>query len=372
MKNGRHIVIDARIRPSGTGRYVDRLLAHLQTIDSTNDYTILLRNDDSWTPEAANFKVKHVGFPQFSFNPWDQIAFPWILYRLKPDLVHFSMTQYPLLYFGKIVTTTHDTTMLYYTHKKDKPAFYHWLKEQGYKLLLWAGHRKAKKIIVPTYAVKKDLVRHQHFTLPKIEVTLEATEPPLGITASRLEDLASDEQFIAYVGTNFPHKNNRALIDAFEYLAKKHPKLKLVFVGKIEFFYEQLIDYARTKTHLFDRVKFVGYITDEELKWVYQNAKVYAFPSLSEGFGLPGLEAMTHGLAVVASDIPTLKEVYGDAAHYCDPFDTKSIAKAIDEVLCDQNLRKDLIRKGHARVKLFSWKRMAQQTKKVYEYVLAD
>ncbi len=372
MKNPRHIVIDARIRPDSTGRYADRLLAHLQNIDSTNNYTVILRKDDDWEPEAPNFKVKRVGFPQFSFNPWDQIAFPWILYRLKPDVIHFCMTQYPLLYFGNIVVTTHDTTMLYHTHKKDRSALFHWLKDRGYRLLMWAGHRKAKKIIVPTYAVKKDLVKHQRFTLPKLEVTHESSEPPLPVTAQKPELMEPDDEFIVYVGTAFPHKNRKRLIDAFEYLANKHPKLKLVHVGKIDFFYEEVVEYARTKTHLYDRIKFLGFVSDEELKWVYQSAKLYVFPSLMEGFGLPPLEAMNHGLAVVASDIPVLREVLEDATVYFDPEDPKDIAKVVHEVLSDDAKRKELIRRGNKQIKKFSWERMAQETKKIYEDALAD
>ena len=373
MKNGKHIVIDARIRPTSTGRYVDRLMEHLQDIDTTNHYTVILGKDDKWKPKAKNFKVKRVGFPQFSFNPWDQIAFAWILYRLKPDLVHFSMTQFPLLYFGNLITTTHDTVMLYHTHKKNKSAIYHWIKEQGYKLLLWQGHRKAKKIIVPTNAVKKDLVRHQRFTLPKIEVTYESTEPPLKAKAKRPEGMNEGDEFITYVGTNFPHKNNQSLVDAFEFLSKKHPKLLLVFPSKIDFFYEQLISYINTeKPDLKDRIRFLNFVSDEELKWVYENAKVYVFPSIGEGFGLPALEAMAHGLPVASSDIDVLQEVYGDAVLYFDALDPKDIARSVHRLLIDKELRKVHIDRGHERVKRYSWHRMAQETKKIYESALAD
>src|SRR5882672_12265482 len=105
-----HIVIDARIRRSSTGRPIDRLVEQLQDLDHANRYTILVQPDDDWHMRAGNFQTVPCPFAQFSFNPLDQIKFAWQLYRLRPDLVHFTMTQQPLLYFGNIVTMTHDLT----------------------------------------------------------------------------------------------------------------------------------------------------------------------------------------------------------------------------------------------------------------------
>ncbi len=111
----KHIVIDARIRRSSTGRYTDRLVTHLQTIDNENRYIILVEADDNWQMSNQNFSTIKVDYRQFSFNPVQQIGFARLLYKLKPDLVHFTMTQQPLPYFGHIVTTTHDLTMFRHT-----------------------------------------------------------------------------------------------------------------------------------------------------------------------------------------------------------------------------------------------------------------
>ena len=121
MTKPKHIVIDARIRRSTTGRYTDRLIEHLQKIDSFHRYTILVQPDDPWQPKAKNFTSLPCPYPQFSLNPLHQLGFAWQLYRLKPDLVHFTMTQQPLLYFGAIVTTTHDTTMYYFVRRGSTP-----------------------------------------------------------------------------------------------------------------------------------------------------------------------------------------------------------------------------------------------------------
>ena len=166
-----HIVIDARIRRSSTGRYTDRLVEHLQKIDHNNQYTILVQPDDPWKLVASNFTCVHCPFPQFSFNPINDIRFSMLLRRFKPDLVHFSMTQQPVSYLGTIVTTTMDLTMLRFTRPGKSPLPIFWAKMAGYRFLFWAAHRKSRAIITLTNFVKKDLIAYHPFTKKKISVT---------------------------------------------------------------------------------------------------------------------------------------------------------------------------------------------------------
>jgi glycosyltransferase involved in cell wall biosynthesis len=112
-------------------------------------------------------------------------------------------------------------------------------------------------------------------------------------------------------------------------------------------------------------------VSEGELRWLYEHCAAYVFPSLSEGFGLPGLEAMVHGAPVVSSNATCLPEVYGDAAHYFDPLNVDDIARKITEVLDNQALRNNLIARGHAQAATYSWRRMAEQTLAVYEACLA-
>jgi glycosyltransferase involved in cell wall biosynthesis len=366
--NKRHIVIDARIRNSSTGRYMDRLLEHLQTLDTENRYTVLLDPKDPWEATAKNFSTKVCKYKRFSFNPLDQVTLGWYLHSLKPDLVHFGQTpQEPLFYFGKRVTTTHDLSMLRFVRPGRLPIWAHWLRMAGYRVTFWASHRQANRIIVPTEFVAKDLVEHYPFTKNKITVTLESTEPPLPVTGMALVGVS--KPFIFHVGSPFPHKNIERLIEAFEQLSEKYPELQLVLPGKKEHYFEQLqkqVDASPAK----ERIVIPGFVSDGELKWLYENAEAYVLPSLSEGFGLPGLEAMTHGCALVSSNATCLPEVYGDAAHYFDPKDVNDMTQKISEVLDNKQLRKDLIKKGKAQVKKFSWQRMAEQTLEVYKKVL--
>ena len=362
-----HIVIDARNRRASTGRYTDRLIQHLQIIDTVNRYTILVQPDDEWKSTNPNFSAVPCRFQQFSFNPLDQIKFSRQIYSLKPDLVHFTMTQQPLFYFGNIVTTTHDLTMLRFTRPSRFPAWLHAIGMGLYRFLFWWAHKKSKKIIVPTNFVANDLADYQPFTKSKIVVTYESTEPPMAVAASPLAGVGNP--FIFHVGAPLPHKNIERLIQAFNILKQTHPDLQLVLPGKIkDVFLADLNTWIATSPHK-DSIVVPGFISDPELKWLYENAECYTLPALSEGFGLPGLEAMAHNCALVSSNATCLPEVYGDAAHFFDPLSVDDMAQKIGEVLDDPQLRKDLIAKGQEQITKYSWRRMAEQTLAVYKGV---
>lgn len=365
----KHIVIDARSRPSSTGRYVDRLLEHLQKLDNKNRYTILLRPGDNWQPSAQNFRAVTTYHKQFSFNPLDQITFAWFLYRLKSDLVHFGMTpQEPLFYFGKRVTTTHDLTMLRYTRAGKLPGWLHALRMIGYKLLFWWSLRIARHVIVPTHFVADDVGRKYPFVKPKTTVTYEASEPPLKDKAEKLKDVS--HPFIMHVGSPFPHKNIERLVKAFEILKSQHPKLQLVLVGKKEQYFEKLERDIVSQSPAKEDIIIAGFVSEAQLKWLYENARAYVLPSLSEGFGLPGLEAMAHGCPVVSSNATCLPEVYDDAVIYFDPKNVEDIADKVHDILDNPSLRQVLIKNGRTQLKKYSWKRMAEQTLAIYSNVL--
>lgn len=366
----KHIVIDARSRPSSTGRYVDRLMEHLQEIDNENRYTVLLRPGDKWKPTSKSWTVKECKYKQFSFNPLDQLFYALYLYRLKPDLVHFGMMpQEPAFYFGTRVTTTHDLTMLRFVRPGKLSVWLHHVRMVGYRILFWWSLRLDKQIIVPTKFVKGDLVEHYGFTKKKVHVTYESCEPSLAIDSEQPRDLM--EPFIMHVGSPFPHKNIERLVMAFEVLKQTNPKLQLALIGKKEHYFEELQKWAKQESPVYNSIHFTGFVSDPELKWLYQHAEAYVLPSLSEGFGLPGLEAMAHGCPVVSSNATCLPEVYEDAAHFFDPNNLEDIAAKTGEVIRDKDLRKKLIHNGYVQLKKFSWKKMAQQTLEVYKKALA-
>lgn len=360
----KHIVIDGRIRRSSTGRYIDRLVEHLQDIDRENNYTILVAPDDNWKMHSPAFKTIPSPFPQFSLHPLNELLFAWQLYRLKPDLVHFTMTQQPLLYFGTIVTTTHDLTMFHFVRRGATPALLFWLKMRLYRFLMWWSHRKSKAILVPTHTIAKELAALQPFTRSKTVVTYEASGVPLTIPPKQPKRVSGD--FIMYLGTAFPHKNLPALITAFDILHTTYPTLKLLLCGKREKHYEELEAWAKNHPS-YKQIIFYGFMPDAEVRWAYHHCRAFVQPSLMEGWGLPVLEAMAEGAPCVSSDASVMPEVYGQAALYCNAKNPTDIAAKIRQVIEDKTLRQKLIAAGYAQVKKYSWTKMAAETNAVYK-----
>jgi glycosyltransferase involved in cell wall biosynthesis len=359
------IAIDAREYTTGTGRYMFRLLQYLETIDTQHQYLILLQPKDMDVYDFKNPNFKKVACPHKEFTFDEQIGFKRQLDQLKPDLVHFGMVQQPVWYRGTVVTTMQDLTTLRFDNPAKNPLIFR-AKQQVYK---WVNKRAAKKsaaIITISEFVKQDIINFTGVNPDKITVTYEAADP---ITDAP-EPVAAlqDKQFIMYVGRPLPHKNLWRLIEAFQQLQVQHPKLVLALAGKKDSLYQAIEDLVKSQG--IKNVVFTDFVSEGQLRWMYEQCAAYTFPSLSEGFGLPALEAMAHGAPVVSSNATCSPEIYGDAAHYFDPLNVQSMADAINEVLTDADLRKQLIAAGQVQVKKYSWKRMAEQTLSVYDAVL--
>ena len=358
------IIIDGRmITWTGIGRYTSELIANLAATDHENQYIILLQQHDfdTWTPPAGNFEKIPVDIVPYSVAEQRQLGS--IVKRLQPDLVHFPHFTVPQGYNLPFVVTIHDLTLIdYSTNRSTGPLqkLRYAAKQQAMKVVLKHAIAKSTAIITPTNYVKQQLIERFGVAESKVTVTYEAGE--LTTTKAVPYEQIGDHKLILYVGNAYPYKNLERLVEAFGLLG--NPDYKLVLVGKRDYFYEQL-EALVTKKQI-KNVVFTGYATDGELAWLYQQATAYAFPSLSEGFGLPGLEAMAYGLPVVSSNATCLPEVYGEAAHYFDPLDTRDMAAKLAEVLDDDQLRGRLVKAGTARLKDFSWERMAKQTLEVY------
>ncbi len=175
--------------------------------------------------------------------------------------------------------------------------------------------------------------------------------------------------FILYVGNYYPYKNVGRMIEAYAKSDAHARGLKFVIVGGTDYFRQQL-DNLVDHLGLNQAVIFAGRVSDEQLAALYQHAELYVFPSLSEGFGLPGLEAMTHGTPVLSSNATCLPEVYGDAAEYFDPLDTTDMQTKLDSLLNDPKRLKELSVAGFSQSSHFSWSQMARLTLAVYKEAL--
>ncbi len=364
------IVIDARELRTTTGRYVERLLHYLQEIDTdkSHRYIVLLKPKDmgGWEPTNKNFTKTVCTSKEFTFTG-EQLGLLWQLNEIGGDLVHFPMAQQPILYNKPVVTTMQDLTTLRFVNPSKNPIIFK-IKQSAYKWVNIVAARKSVALITPSEFVKDDVARTLSVNSRKITVTYEAGDS-IQDAPEPLEEFEG-KQFIMYVGRPQPHKNLERLIEAFATLKQSHLGLHLVLVGKKDVLYRRL-EQETTRNGVPD-VHFTDFISDGSLRWLYEHCAAYVFPSLSEGFGLPGLEAMAHGAPVVSSDATCLPEIYGDAAHYFDPTDVTAMAAAIGDVIDSPKLRAKLIANGKARVKTFSWKRMAEQTLDVYVQALAE
>lgn len=369
-----NILIDGRgINKTGIGRYIENTLRELLKIDKNNTYSLLVMTDDlkNISLKADNLNLIKTDIEWFGVK--EQTELLRTINEIKPDLVHFTNFNFPVAYKGKFVITIHDLTLLHFKNFRSsiaKKALY-LLKDQVMRnLVLRKGLAKSKCILVPSEYVKQDVVKTFGVKKNKITVTYEAADKDFASPAINLKDKNINKPFILYVGNAYPHKNLERMILAFGELTTKYlMDYQLIIAGKKDSFHE-VLEQAVSESGLNDRVIFTGYVSDRELAGLYKKADLYVFPSLSEGFGLPPLEAMSHGLPVASSNATCLPEILGDAAVYFNPRNISDIAKAMTAVLNDEKLSKKLSKAGLSQAKKYSWKKTAKNTLDIYQKAL--
>lgn len=370
------IVIDARMyQESGIGRYIRNLLNNLKKLDERNEYFILhLKSDYDRLVYHNNFHKVAADFRWYGLD--EQIKIPRLLNKLKPDLVHFPHFNVPIFYKGKFIVTIHD--LIHQHFRMDRatrlnPLTYK-LKQLGYNKVFQNAIAKSVKILVPSNYVKNLLIDKWKIQSKKIVVTYEAVDDKIPTAVAKmstaegkkiLKKLNIKQPYIFYVGNAHPHKNAEGLIKAFLKLREKYPDLKLVLSGYDHYFWQRL-----RRENSYEGIIYTGYVDDEQLVALYKNAFLFVQPSFEEGFGIPLLEAMALGCPVVSSNAGSLQEVGGNGAIYFNPYDLGDMGDKVDRVINDKNLRNKLIEKGQKRAKLFSWKKLAEQTLKVYEEII--
>ncbi len=370
------IVIDARLsglKHAGIGRYTQMLCEHLDNFKF------------SPSADGFNFQIKTINPKIRHYTLAEQIQMPEILKRENPDLVHFPHFNVPLLYNSSFVVTIHD--LLWHeqvgTTATTLPAWIYWLKYLAYRLVLRHAVLKSKAIIVPSNWVKKQLVRRFPQVEERINVIYEGVadkykeegrSPPAGEAGKREEGILElrgleKQQYLIYTGSLYPHKNVELVLNVVQHLKD----MKFVVACSRSIFWEKFKKKVASMG-LEDKVILAGFVPDDELTVLYKNALAFVFPSKSEGFGLPGLEAMAAGCPVISSNAGALPEVYGDpstssgqaAAIYFDPTSEEELEKNIKKIKNGEEMRKRMIELGRKRVEQFSWGKMAEETMEVY------
>lgn len=368
------IGIDARFFGSlgkGLGRYTQKLIEHLEKIDTENRYYVFLRreNFEEYQPANPNFEKVLADYQWYSFA--EQFGFPLLLRKHKLDLMHFPHFNVPIFYFGRFVITIHDLILLHFPTLRATTLYplWYWVKFRAYKLAIFSAILRGEKVITVSEFTKKDILSEYPIAEHKVAVTYEACEdlPADGPVSTEriLTKYGIIKPYLLYVGNAYPHKNLERLLTAFKALLRDKKELNLVLVGKEDYFYARLKEFvAREKI---ENVRFPGFVTDEELDVVYGDALTYVFPSLYEGFGLPPLEAMSRGIPVVSSRSACMPEILGDSAYFMDGESEEDICKALARVVADEAVRKELIVKGCIQVQKYSWSGMAKQTLEIYQ-----
>ena len=344
------VIINSRFltqKITGTQRFAIEIALQLRKLIP---HVVFVSPKNILYPKIANeLNVKTIGVNKGHL--WEQLDLPVYLKRNSNTLLVNLVNTATLIYRNQIITI-HDLAFLRHPEWFSK-KFYLF-----YKFLIPEIIRKAKKIITVSNFSKTEIINLLKIPSQKVEVIYNGVSKKFFYNP-----LIKKENIILAVSSLDPRKNFKNLILAFKKLKLKNYKL-LIVGSKNKIFSNQAIEQLIKET---PNIEFTGYVSDEELVNLYQRAKLFVYPSLYEGFGLPPLEAMACGTPVVVSNVASLPEVCGDAAYYVNPYDVNDIARGIEAVLKDENLQKELILKGLERVKLFSWEESAKKVMKIIE-----
>jgi len=371
-----HIVMDARhIRDCGIGTYIRSLVHALSAIDSTNQYTLVSGPGDIRTLAGLPENFRSAIYTRRDSEFLDNVAFPFYLRGLSPDLVHIPLNRVPVLMIRPYVVTIHDMANLFFEEERSD------FRMQMRRFRFRRGLERASLVIAVSEATKREVESFLGAPSQRIRRVYNAPDPdfltpgpPAGSEAQlrTLERYQIDYPFLLYAGNIRRHKNIPRLVEAFAVVRDQlaaHPvykDLRLVIIGDtISQF--PAVRQAVIKSRVEQAVRFLGFVPFETLRCFYEFAAAFVFPSRHEGFGLPPLEAMACGTPVVTSNVSSLPEVVGDAAILVNPENVFDIARGIRDVLLDEGLRAELVRRGRERAARFSWERTARQMLEIYE-----
>ncbi|HEY76186.1 MAG TPA: glycosyltransferase family 4 protein [Thermoflexia bacterium] len=354
-------------RPTGTEIYSQRLIQALLSIDSGHRFRLYFRS-----PPASDLffgaEVRVIPFPRL----WTHLRLSWEMARRPPDLLFVPAHVLPPIRPPLTLVTVHDLGYLYFPHA-------HPLLQRLYLDLStrWNAYT-ATHVLADSEATKADLIARYRTPPDKITVaypgyddTLAPVRDPAAIAAVKAH-YGIEGAYFLYLGTLQPRKNLARLIDAFAALRSGtlKPETYLVLAGRRGWLYADLFERVR-RLGLEDRILFPGYIPEADKPALLSGALALVFPSLYEGFGLPVLEAQACGCPVICSTAASLPEVAGEGALLVDPLDVAGWAEAMGRLATDPALRADLIERGFANLRRFSWRQCARTVLSVVDALVA-
>jgi glycosyltransferase involved in cell wall biosynthesis len=290
-----------------------------------------------------------------------------IVTKHKADIFHGTNFTYTPTMKGKSIITIHDLAYMRYPESTSERILRHHSKWVPYSA------KQCDRIIADSQQTKQDIIELLGIAHDKIDVVYLAADDHFRHVpnyVSTLQKYKLPEKYILFVGTVEPRKNLIGLLKSYFILKKEYgcPE-KLVIVGAKGWKFTPIFDWVK-EHHLEEQVLFTGFIDDEDLPAIYSGASVFVMPSIYEGFGIPLLEAMQCGTPVIGSNVTSIPEIIGEAGLLIAPDDHSSWAKAINNLLTDPSIRERYSQLALARSAEFTWRKTAQETKKVYEKAL--
>lgn len=355
----------------GTDRYITEILHQLTIMDSTNQYFIFYAHWQKFVKPftASNFRFIQMVPPKGTLLRafWQALIFPKVVKKYQLDVLHYTNPIPILKRYCPLVVTIHDLAEFV------QPEKYGALKSYAKRLFVLLCVKKAHFIITVSDATRRTILGLLDCPPEFIDVTPEGIALNLSVDTNDGEHIFEKyhipRNYLLSVGVIEKTKQVESIVKAFSLLDDSLQKdYAIVIAGNRGNAYKDVRDAVRD-SKLEKKVFFLGYVQDNDLKYLYQKAKVFVFPSLIEGFGLPVLEAMGHRIPVIASDIPVIAEVAGDAAVLVDPHDITALRDAVSKVLQDGEMRKALIVKCSERIKDFSWENTARKTLAIYKKI---
>ncbi|MCC6143972.1 MAG: glycosyltransferase family 4 protein [Candidatus Hydrogenedentes bacterium] len=297
---------------------------------------------------------------------WTQRALPGALKADPPDLLFCPSLQAPLRCPCPVIVTVHDLAFLTF---KDE---FTWQRRTLARLQAWQAARQAAHLIADSEGTKRDLERLLRVNPEKITVAYAGAAPQYRSNAFETRAPSPETRpYILYVGRLQPRKNIGRLVEAFSQVVERHPELphRLLLAGAEGWLFDQIYG-AVSHASARDRIEFLGFVPEDDLPGLMREADVLALVSLWEGFGLPVVEAMACGTAVLTSNCSSLPEVAGEAALLVDPTDTSAIAAGLERLLLDVPFRRALEAAGPAQAARFSWQATARKILTAAEQVV--
>ena len=353
----------------GTETYAKSLIRAFSRQDDDNEYSVFLNRESAELDVTPAENFTRVVCPINAMNraarySWEQGAMPLQLRRVKPDLVHSLGYVIPLAAKGPQVVTVHDVN--YLGHKGWRTG----IGRTAFRFFAERTVKRADRIIAVSRFSRDEIVRHMRVKADKVTVVHSAGREVFprktnGAATSEVVRSITRPYIMAFSALS-AHKNIPRLIKAFAQIASIVPH-DLVLVGHMPVKSAVRAEMEAAGGH--DRIHFTGDLPEPEVASLLQNASLFAFPSLYEGFGLPLLDAQNAGVPVVASSAGALPEIAGESALMFDPHSEDEMAKSMQRALLDPDLRSRLVDKGRENARSFSWDRTARETLDVYKAV---